>query len=60
MAVLAERLTQARRILVIDTPKTPGGGAAALVTEPFVGQLSTGAILQTIGPKIDAVGAFTT
>lgn len=68
VASLAQRLTQARRILVIDTrPKSgpaPAGGAvvppgpAQPPPERFVGQLSTSAILSTIGPKIAALGKF--
>jgi hypothetical protein len=60
IATLAQRLTQARRILVVDsTGKTaPMPGAAQPVEERFVGQLSTSAILTVIGPKAAALGAF--
>ena len=54
---LAHRLTQARRILVVDTTRNvaatsagaPPCGAAEPVEERFVGQLSTSAILTVIG-----------
>lgn len=64
IAALAERLTQVRRILIVDTSSTaaalPPTGASILppVEERFVGQLSTSAILSTIGPKVDALGKF--
>lgn len=66
IAALADRLTQARRILVVDTsPLEPGqAGRAATATvktfdeERFVGQLSTVAILSTIGPKVPALGVY--
>ena len=60
IASLAQRLTQARRILVVDSTPDPvparGGvappGPAQPAAERFVGQLSTNAILFTIGPKV--------
>lgn len=63
VASLAHRLTQARRILVIDTrhdmvPAPAGAAVAQLPGEHFVGQLSTSAILSTIGPKVEALGKF--
>ncbi|HWP52887.1 MAG TPA: DUF4062 domain-containing protein [Pyrinomonadaceae bacterium] len=68
VASLAERLTQARRILVINTKpdeKTAPAVAAAAPADPaqppperLVGQLSTSAILDTIGPKVEALGKF--
>jgi hypothetical protein len=68
VASLAERLTQARRILVVDTrsdavPAPAGAGVlppgpAQPAPERFVGQLSTSAILSTIGPKVEALGKF--
>ena len=66
IASLASRLTQARRILVVNTvrgaPPTRAGGAALRAPQPveerFVGQLSTGAILSTIGPRLPALGKF--
>jgi hypothetical protein len=85
IASLANRLTQARRILVIDTRlakkraradvSAPGPGQPADAGEPapadasapgrgqladerFIGQLSTSAVLSTIGPKWPALGAF--
>lgn len=59
LASLAQRLTQARRILVVDTrpdpdlatPPPPG-------TERFVGQISTSAILATIRQKALQLGTF--
>jgi hypothetical protein len=66
VASLAQRLTQARRILVVDTrPKKAAAGAAVVPRAPsqpaperFVGQLSTSAIMAVIGPKVDALGKF--
>jgi len=57
IASLAQRLTQARRILVVDT-KADGALPAPPAAERFVGQLSTSAILSTIGPKLPALGTF--
>jgi len=66
IATLAQRLTQARRILVVDsTPDAVSTGTGVPVRpasqpaqERFVGQLSTPAILSTIGPKLPALGIF--
>jgi hypothetical protein len=66
LAALAERLTQVRRILLVNTssadPSIPAGvttpDTAILVRERLVGQLSTGAIQFTIGPKSAALGNF--
>jgi hypothetical protein len=66
IASLAQRLTQARRILVVDTkpdavPARAGVAAPAPVqaaAERFIGQLSTSAILSTIGPKLPALDIF--
>ena len=66
IAALAQRLTQARRILVVDTRSTntnagPGkAGPIAVqpVEERFVGQLSTSGILSVIGPKVPALDGF--
>ena len=66
IATLAHRLTEARRILVVDTTPNatatsagaPASGAAQPVEERFVGQLSTGAILTVIEPKLPALGKF--
>ena len=66
IATLAQRMTQARRILVVDTrpdpavaqPRVPDPGPAGPPEERFVGQLSTGAILATIGPKVRALDTF--
>lgn len=66
IAALAHRLTQVRRILVVntisDTAPTPIGMTQPIAVQPvkesFVGQLSTSAILATIGPKSPALGKF--
>ena len=67
IASLANRLTQARRILIVDTtkqtprrgsPSDPPSADPALPEERFVGQLSTSAILATLGPKSAALGKF--
>jgi Domain of unknown function (DUF4062) len=67
IAALADRLTLARRILVVDTTRLlpldsvvlPVAAATLPIEERFVGQLSTTAILSTICPKTPALGAFT-
>jgi hypothetical protein len=70
IAALAERLTQVRRILIVNTlftaadPVVAGNAPVApapvvsLPEEQFVGQLSTGIILSTIESKVPALGAF--
>lgn len=60
IASLAERLTQARRVLVVDTRPDPPPATTVhpLGTERFIGQLSTSAILATVGPKAPQLGAF--
>lgn len=65
IATLAHRLTQARRILVVDTkpdavPPIAGVPATPLqrVDERFIGQLSTSAIVSTIGPMLPALRTF--
>ncbi|MDM0084569.1 DUF4062 domain-containing protein [Variovorax sp. J31P179] len=65
IAVLADRLTQARRILVVDTTPAETTGETVVqsptlqaIEERFVGQLSTRAILTTIGPRLPALGIF--
>jgi hypothetical protein len=66
IAALAERLTRATRILIVDTrpdgssppPPLAGTRPPGLPVERFVGQLSTRAIKSTIGPRIAAIGAF--
>jgi hypothetical protein len=57
---LAQRLTQARRILVVDTSpaQTPLPGLPPPTGERFVGQLSTGAILSVIGAKSPELRTF--
>jgi len=57
-ASLAQRLTQARRILVVDSSpfQTPLPGLPA--DERFIGQLSTGAILSVIGAKSPELQRF--
>src|ERR1700752_4796358 len=66
IATLAHHLTQVRRILVVDTTPDPSqapagtssSGSIQQAAERFVGQLSTRAILSTIGPKLSALGTF--
>jgi hypothetical protein len=70
IAALAERLTQVRRILIVNTPTPPAvpvvpgnqpttpAQAVPVVQEQFVGQLSTAAILSTIEPKVTALENF--
>lgn len=70
IAALAERLTQVRRILIVNTLSMPVAPVAAgnppvtpaqvvsTVEEQFVGQLSTGTILSTIESKVPALGTF--
>lgn len=60
IAALAERLTQVRRILIVDSgmAATQGGGAPPSLEERFVGQLSIGAILSTIESRVPALGEF--
>ena len=66
IAALANRLTQARRILVVDTKPpavtTTGSGPELSplqrIEERFIGQLSTQAILSTICPKVPALRKF--
>jgi hypothetical protein len=67
IASLAQRLTQARRILITDaSPQFQAAnfnlkksrGLSALPEERFVGQLSTAAILSIVGAKSVELGAF--
>jgi len=63
IAALADRLTRARRILVVDSSpeaeaKSPPPPVAPRPVERFVGQLSTTAIRSTIGPKVGAIAVF--
>lgn len=61
IASLAQRLTQARRVLVVHTIGAPTADATpppGLLEERFVGQLSTSAILSTIGPRLPELGHF--
>jgi hypothetical protein len=66
IATLAHRLTKARRIIVVDTgpeavPATvvvPASGSLQPVEERFIGQLSTSAIISTIGQKSSALRKF--
>jgi hypothetical protein len=60
IASLAQRLTQARRILVAAStrPQAPNLKAKTLPEERFVGQLSTTAILSVIGAKSAELRAF--
>jgi hypothetical protein len=67
IASLAERLTQARRILVVASRIDPKPAAAVAGPPPvqaqpaaeiFVGQLSTSAILSNLGPRVPELGKF--
>jgi hypothetical protein len=66
IASLAQRLTQARRILIVDgsarpqatKPKASQRTASTPSEERFVGQLSTAAILSVIGAKSAGLRAF--
>jgi Domain of unknown function (DUF4062) len=69
LAALAERLTQVRRILIVNTPIVGAGGAAPAIApapianpsvakERFVGQISTASVLSTIQPKHAVLSAF--
>ena len=66
IAALAERLTQVRRILIVNTPVVSTAGIQPAVPAPlvsssqeqFVGQLSTGVILSTIEAKVPAIQNF--
>ena len=58
IASLAQRLTQARRILVVETKPVAPPGSGQPAAERFVGQLSTSAILSTIGPRLPQLGKF--
>jgi hypothetical protein len=66
IASLAQRLTEARRIVVVDTrplaaPSISGPsstGATQAFGERFIGQLSTDAVLSVIGPKWKELQAF--
>jgi hypothetical protein len=64
-AALADRLTQVRRILIVDSssastppPAVQPGAATAARDERCIGQLSTAAILATIGPRVPALKKF--
>lgn len=59
LASLAQRFTQARQILIVDTSNNPfSADPPLLVEERFVGQLSTSDILATLGPRSAAFGKF--
>jgi hypothetical protein len=60
IASLAQRLTQARRVLIVDTSpaQTPLPGLSAPMDERFIGQLSTAAILSVVGAKSPQLQAF--
>jgi hypothetical protein len=51
IASLAQRLTEARRILVVETKRPPLGLPLPPPDEQFIGQLPTNAILSVIGAK---------
>lgn len=54
IAALAERFTNVRRILIVDSRTTP----PAPRSEKFVGQVSTGTILSIIRPMVPALATF--
>lgn len=64
ITTLAQRLTQARRILIVHTKSVAEMATAGiptllpLVEEHFIGQLSTNAIVSTIGSKLPALRKF--
>ncbi|HRW07086.1 MAG TPA: DUF4062 domain-containing protein [Caldilineaceae bacterium] len=64
IASLAQQLTQAQRILIIDSRRDTAGrvvvppAPSTAADEHFIGQLTTGAIIATIGPKVRALGKF--
>jgi hypothetical protein len=66
IATLANRLTQARRVIVVDTTSLPLPSAAGVPTgtppqrleERFIGQLSTNTIVSAIGAKLPALRTF--
>lgn len=60
IATLAERLTQARRIIVVDSSAVsePAPAPSQPVAERFVGQLSTSAVVTTIGPRVRELRTF--
>ncbi len=66
IATLAQRITQVRRIIVVDTRTTTllelaeasPSNLGQPIDERFIGQLSTSAIISTIGSKVPALRAF--
>ncbi len=66
IATLAQRLTQARRIIMVHSKPVavpmdavdPPAPSSARIEELFIGQLSTSGVVSTIGPKVRAIGAF--
>jgi hypothetical protein len=58
LAALAERLTQVRRILIVNTLTTTTTTNSSVAEERFVGQISTASVLSTIQPKHIALSAF--
>jgi hypothetical protein len=60
LASLAQRLTEARRILIVDTRLDPSSTTTVQPPgrERLVGQLSTSAILSIVGPRVPQLGTF--
>jgi hypothetical protein len=58
LAALAERLTQVRRILMVNTLTTTTTTKPSVAEERFVGQISTASVLSTIQPKYTPLSAF--
>ncbi len=58
IAVLAEHLTEVRRLLVVRRSATLPPSRTGFVPAAFVGQLSTTAVVKTIGPMAPAFGRF--
>lgn len=66
IAALANRLTQAQRVLIVDSSTRvvstnsddPSLASSQLNAEHFIGQLSTNSILNTIRPKVRALRTF--
>ena len=63
LAALAERLTEVRRILIVEIRPEPTLPSQAPSSPPvkeerFVGQVSTSVVLRTVGPKVPALETF--
>lgn len=57
-AALAEKLTEARRILVVERLTEPLPSPGGSPPAAFVGQISTAAVMSTIGPMSRELGRF--